>query len=140
LFTILGFGVEVLSGFAYVLIFISGLSIFIALYNSLRERRYDIAIIRSMGASRLKVMITLQLEGICLTLMGGVLGILSGHFTLSLIAGFLDGARKAGMTGIVFYEKEWWVLGGAVLLGLLCSALPSIQAYRTDISKTLAGN
>ncbi len=49
LFSILGVGVEILTGFAYVLILISGLSIFIALYNSLKERRYDMAIMRSMG-------------------------------------------------------------------------------------------
>jgi putative ABC transport system permease protein len=39
LFTILGIGVDILMGLAYVLILISALSIFIALYNSLKERR-----------------------------------------------------------------------------------------------------
>src|SRR6185436_2529910 len=62
LFSILGVGVEVLMSFAYVLILISGLSIFIALYNSLKERRYDLAIMRSMGASRTKLFVIILLE------------------------------------------------------------------------------
>jgi putative ABC transport system permease protein len=68
LFSILGVGVELMTGFAYVLIFISALSIFIALYNSLKERQYDLAIMRSMGASRTKLFVITQLEGISFNL------------------------------------------------------------------------
>src|SRR5690606_18702246 len=64
LFSILGVGVDILMAFAYVLIFISALSIFIALYNSLKERRYDLAIMRSMGATRLKLVVTILTEGV----------------------------------------------------------------------------
>ncbi|MEL7220550.1 MAG: ABC transporter permease, partial [Bacteroidota bacterium] len=51
LFTLIGTGVEVVNGFAYLIIFIAGLSIFISLYNSLKQRTYDLAIMRAMGAS-----------------------------------------------------------------------------------------
>ena len=57
LFSILGVGMDVLMGFAYVLILISALSIFIALYNSSKQRRYDLAIMRSMGASGLNFLL-----------------------------------------------------------------------------------
>jgi putative ABC transport system permease protein len=63
LFSIMGVGIDVLTGFAYVLIFISALSIFIALYNSLKERRYDLAIMRSMGASRSRLVVAILMEG-----------------------------------------------------------------------------
>jgi putative ABC transport system permease protein len=140
LFTILGVGIEVLKVFAYVLVFISGLSIFIALYNSLKERRYDLAIMRSMGASRFKLLISVLLEGSLITFLGAVLGLLISHGIIALMVSLVDQARKAGISGIIFYSEEGIILVGSLLLGLLCALLPAIQAYKTDISKVLARN
>ena len=140
LFSILGVGVDILKAFAYVLIFISGLSIFIALYNSLKERRYDMAIMRSMGASRGKLVTAILMEGGTLTLLGAATGILMGHFALILMGKLVEETQKAGIGGLVFYPEEWIILVGSLLLGLICAIIPAIQAYRTDISKVLAGN
>jgi putative ABC transport system permease protein len=140
LFSILGVGVDVLMGFAYVLILISALSIFIALYNSLKERRYDLAIMRSMGASRPKLLTAVLLEGGLLTLGGSLVGILLGHGVLMLLSSLVEETSKAGITGLVFYGEEGIILGASLLLGLMCATIPAIQAYRTDISKVLAGN
>lgn len=140
LFSILGVGIEILMAFAYVLIVISGLSIFIALYNSLKERRYDMAIMRSMGATRSKLFVSILLEGSLLTLLGSVTGLLMGHGVLLLLAAVLTEIQKAGITGLTFYFEEWIILGGSLLLGVLCAVIPAIQAYRTEISKVLAGN
>jgi putative ABC transport system permease protein len=140
LFSMLGVGVEILMGFAYVLIAISALSIFIALYNSLKERRYDMAIMRSMGAPRSKLLITILLEGGILTFLGSIIGLIVGHGVLILLSTTMVEMDKAGISGIVFFWQEWIILGGSLLLGLLCAILPAVQAYRTDISKVLAGN
>lgn len=140
LFSILGVGIEALTGFAYVLIFISALSIFIALYNSLKERKYDLAIMRSMGASRGKLLWATQLEGVALTLFGSVLGIALGHIVLYLFTQLVSESQTAGVSAFIFYKEELYLLVGSVLLGIICSLIPSFQAYRTDIHKVLAGN
>jgi putative ABC transport system permease protein len=140
LFSILGVGVDILMAFAYVLIFISALSIFIALYNSLKERRYDLAIMRSMGATRLKLVVSILTEGILLTLLGSAIGIVMGHGVVLLMTSLVEETQKAGISGIVFYKEEWIILAGSLLLGVLCALIPAWQAYRTDISKVLAGN
>jgi putative ABC transport system permease protein len=140
LFSILGVGVEILTGFAYVLIFVSALSIFIALYNSLKERRYDLAIMRAMGATKFKIVISILMEGIVLTLLGSLIGVMLGHGVLVLMSVMVVETQKAGISGIAFYQEEWIILAGSLLLGLLCSIIPAVQAYRTDISKVLAGN
>jgi putative ABC transport system permease protein len=140
LFSILGVGVDILMGFAYVLIFISGLSIFIALYNSLKERRYDLAIMRSMGASRLKLFAVIVTEGIVLTLLGSLAGVLLGHAVLALVTLLVEDAQRTGVSAFVFYSQEWILLAASLLLGLVCSFIPAVQAYRTDISKVLSGN
>jgi putative ABC transport system permease protein len=140
LFSILGVGVEILMAFAYVLILISGLSIFIALYNSLKERRYDMAILRSMGASRTRLVVSILLEGGLLTFMGSVTGLLMAHGTVMILSNLLPEVQKAGLSGLVFYAEEWLILAASLLLGLVCAVIPAIQAYRTDISRVLAGN
>jgi putative ABC transport system permease protein len=139
LFSILGVGVDVISGFAFMLIFISGLSIFIALYNSLKERKYDLAIMRSMGASRSKIVFSVLLEGALLTFLGTCFGLVLAHAALLMLPFFVEEAGKSGISGWVFYPEEGIILAASLLLGILCALLPAIQAYRTDISKVLAG-
>jgi putative ABC transport system permease protein len=140
LFSILGVGVDILRGFAWVLIFISALSIFIALYNSLKERRYDLAIMRSMGASRTRIFFSVLLEGAVLTFLGTCFGLALAHGVLSLLGGVMPEAERSGVTGSVFYPEEGIILAASLLLGIVCAIMPAVQAYRTDISKVLAGN
>lgn len=140
LFSILGVGVDILKGFGYILIFISALSIFIALYNSLKERRYDLAIMRSMGARKSTLVKSVLMEGSVLTLLGSGIGLLLAHGVLVIAPLVVEGARQTGVNGFVFYSEEWIILLASLLLGLLCSVIPAVQAYRTDISKVLAGN
>jgi putative ABC transport system permease protein len=140
LFSILGIGADILKGFGYILILISALSIFIALYNSLKERKYDLAIMRSMGARKSTLLVSVLTEGSILTLLGSIIGILMAHGVLLIIPALVSEMRKAGMNGLVFYPEEWIILAGSLLLGLLCAIIPAAQAYRTDISKVLAGN
>lgn len=140
LFSILGVGVKAMMGFAYVLIFISGLSIFIALYNSLKERKYDLAIMRSMGASRGKLFFITISEGTTLTILGSLLGITLGHAVLYIFSILVEESQKTGISAWVFYQEEGVLLLGSIVLGILCSLIPAFQAYRTDIHKVLAGN
>ena len=140
LFSILGVGVEVIRGFAYVLVVISGLSIFIALYNSLKERQYDLAIMRSMGASRGRLFISIILEGSFLTIAGSIFGLAIGHGVLWLFTILVVESQKAGVTASVFYSTEAYMIAGSAVLGIFCSLIPAVQAYRTDIHKVLAGN
>ena len=49
LFRIVGVGVEALRAFAIVLIVAANLSAYTALYTALEERRYDLAVMRTLG-------------------------------------------------------------------------------------------
>jgi putative ABC transport system permease protein len=139
LFTLLGVGTDLLMAFAYVLIFISGLSIFIALYNSLKERQYDLAIMRSMGASKSKLVLSVLLEGVIMTFLGAVVGLVFGHGVLLIFTSAVEESARTGFTTFVFYWEEIWIVIGSCVLGILCSLLPAWKAYRTDIHKVLAG-
>jgi putative ABC transport system permease protein len=140
LFSILGVGVQAMNGFAYVLIFISALSIFIALYNSLKERQYDLAIMRSMGASKSKLFLATLMEGITLTVLGSMIGLALGHGVLFLFTSLVEESQKTGISAVIFYIEEVYLFVGSIVLGIVCSLIPAFQAYRTDIHQVLAGN
>lgn len=138
LFSLLGIGVNMLRSFAYIIIFISGLSIFISLYNALKDRKYDLAIMRSLGASRAKLFVHVVLEGIIITTLGGALGLLFGHGLMELLAGYYEKSDEVGVTGLIFVQEELYVLLISVGVGIVASLLPAFNAYKTDISKVLA--
>lgn len=140
LFSILGVGVDVLLGVASTIIIVSGLSIFIALYNSLKERRYDMAIMRAMGSGRTRLFSAVMMEGAMLTLCGSLLGLLIGHLLVFGFTTMVEAGARTGITAFVFYNEEWFVVIASVVLGVFCSLIPAWQAYRTDIHKVLSGN
>lgn len=137
LFELLGVGVSLLQGLAFVLIAISGLGIFIALYNSLKERKYDLAILRAIGASRIQLLFLIFLEGIMLTFLGAVLGILLGHTFLWVVISQNDQGVVSTLQAWIFLKEELWVLGYALGVGLLASVIPAWSAYQTSIAKQL---
>lgn len=138
LFSIIGVGVDVLRGFALVLVFSAGLSVFIALYNALNERRYDLAVMRTLGARPRTLLLLLLFEGLLLALIGGVLGILLGHVLAEVLGHALRMAQQVSVTGWTWVHSEWWVLALAAGVGVVAALIPAWRAYRTDIAGTLA--
>src|SRR5688500_843841 len=138
LFSIVGVGVEALRAFAVVLILAAGLAVFIALYTALEERRYDLAVMRTLGASRGKLFGLLMTEGVVLSLLGAALGICLGHALVFLLGGWLEKQQHYPVTGLEWRPEELWLIAVALGVGVLAALLPAWHAYRTEVSRTLA--
>ena len=138
LFSIVAVGVDVLRGFALVLILSAGLSLFIALTNALAERRYDLALMRMLGASPAKLMALMLFEGVLLAGLGAVLGLALGHVLTEVLGYALKAAQQVAVTGQVWLIEELWLIGIALAVGIVAALLPAWRAYRTDIAHTLA--
>lgn len=137
LFELLGVGISLLQGLAVVLIVVAGLGIFIALYNSLKERKYDLAILRAMGASRGQLLSLIFLEGLMLTFLGAVLGISLGHIFLWLLVNTGDQNVVSAIQPWIFLEGELWIVAYALVVGVVASIIPAWSAYQTSIAKQL---
>jgi putative ABC transport system permease protein len=138
LFSVIGVGVDVLRGFALVLILSAGLSLFIALYNALAERRYDLALMRTLGASPAKLMALMLFEGVLLAGLGALLGLALGHALTEVLGHSLKAAQQVSVTGRLWVVEELWLIGIALAVGVVSALLPAWRAYRTDIAHTLA--
>ena len=138
LFRIVGVGVEALRAFALVLILAAGLSVFIALYTALEERRYDLAVMRTLGASPRKLFGLLVMEGLGLAVLGALIGLGLGHALTSALGAWLESQNQSPVTGLEWHPEELWLLGVTLAVGLIAALLPAWRAYRTDVSRTLA--
>ncbi len=139
LFSLIGVGVNTLQWFALLIMLIAATSVFINLYNSLKERNYDLAIMRTLGASKTKLFIIVILEGVLLTIAGTIIGLGLGHLVLQLIGHYQE-SSQAKLTGLVFLPTEIYLLLAGLAIGIFAAVIPALQAYNSNISKILAKN
>ena len=135
---LIGIGLDGLSAFSWILILTAALSVFAALYGSLRARRGDLAILRCLGATRWELLIALLLEGLLLSVLGVALGFLAGHGAMELLGGWLESTRGVALTGWTWIPAQTLLLFSLFGVGAVAAAIPAVQAYRTDVARTLA--
>lgn len=140
LLSLLGVGTRLLQGLGAVLLAVAGLSVFIALWGAVRERRADIALLRLLGAPPRRVGALLLLEALWLALLACALALLLAQ----ALAGFAGDRWSAGQGLPV---NPWsapgalWVVPALALgVALLAAALPAISAYRVDVAALLSAS
>ncbi|MES2486695.1 MAG: FtsX-like permease family protein [Bacteroidota bacterium] len=139
LFSLFGIGLQALQYLAYGIMLISGISIFIALFNTLKERKYEFALLRVNGASRLQLLSLVLIESLLLCITGFIFGTVVGRIALLLISGSSEAEFKMSFNPFEFvWEKEGYLLGLTIFVGVLAAVIPAVKAYSLNISKTLA--
>lgn len=138
LFSLMGNGIETLRALAILIVLLSGISVFISLYQSLKDRKFELALLRSMGASRARLFLLVLFEGLIICLIGYILGIGLGKFGLWSLSELADQEYSYSLQIAFLTLKEVYLLGGILAIGFLASLLPSVQAFRLNISKTLS--
>lgn len=139
LFTLIGIGIETLTYLAWGIIFISFLSIFISLYNILKERTYDLALMRISGASRFQLLQLVLIESICLCIVGLLAGIAFSRVALFIISQATEEQFKLSFNPFeIIWNKELPLIVITLMLGIISALIPAIKAYRINISKVLA--
>ena len=130
--------------------FVSGVSILVSIYNSMNERRSEIAVLRALGASRRVVYFIVLMESMILSLMGGILGFISGHGLIAVCSGIIESHTgvQVGFFDLAppmplpipileAISSEFLIIPGLILLAILVGIIPASSAYKTDVSKSL---
>lgn len=139
LFTLFGIGIDTLTYLAWGIIFISFLSIFISLYNILKERTYELALMRVSGASRLQLLQLVLIESLCLCIVGLVAGIVFSRVALFIISQATEEQFKFSFNPFeIIWNKEFPLIVVTLILSIISAIIPAIKAYRINISKVLA--
>jgi putative ABC transport system permease protein len=138
LFTVFGVGLDLVRAFAAILVGASVLLLFVALAQALEERRYDLAILRALGARRRDVVWVLMAESVSLAAAGAVLGIALGHLAAATIGSWLPAAAPLAGAAWRFVPAEGVVVALAIAGGILAACWPAWRASRLDVAATLA--
>jgi putative ABC transport system permease protein len=137
LLRMMGVGTDVLRGFGAVLLLSAGLSVFIALWNAVRERRADLAMLRMLGASPGKLAALLLCEALWLALLASLLGLLGGHLLTGLVGLMLQAEKSLPVSGWLLVGAEAWIPLMAALVAVLAALIPALGAYRVDAGELL---
>ncbi|SIO48126.1 ABC transporter permease [Chitinophaga niabensis] len=137
--SLMGSGTAVLRILGWLLAALATCSIFVMLVQGTHERRYELALLRSMGYGRGKLLGLVLAEAAIL----GITGILGGFLLSRLCGWFLQqevfSHYHLNFSGAWKITPADMITGMAILAACLLAALfPAIRAFRLNISKTLA--
>ena len=104
----------------------------------MKERKYDLALIRTLGGTRFQLSLMLIYESLLLTIIGFFIGIGLSRLSLIFISKIMDANFNYSLNNTGVLNDEWWLLIVSIIIGLVACLIPSIQVYRMDISKTLS--
>ena len=121
-----------------VIILVSGVGIFVSIYNSMSDRRREIGIMRALGAGRMHVFGIILAESILLCVGGGLLGWFAGHGLAVASAPWL--IERTGLLINPWSVDPWEATLFPVLVGLaaLVGFMPALTAYRTNVADALS--
>ena len=139
LFNLFGIGLQALQYLAFGIMLISGISIFVALYNSLKERKYEFALLRVNGASRIQLLTLVLIESLVLCLIGFIFGTIIGRIALIFISKSSENEFKMTFNSFeLVWNQEGILFIVTIFVGVLAALIPAMKAYQMNISKTLA--
>jgi putative ABC transport system permease protein len=121
-----------------LIIAVSGIGIFVSIYNSMAARKREIAVMRALGARRGTVMSIILAESTILCVGGGLLGLLMGHALVFVAAPVVEMYSGLLIERWAFETWELVLLPALFALAFLAGVLPGLTAYRTDVAEALS--
>jgi putative ABC transport system permease protein len=121
-----------------VIILVSGVGIFVSIYNSMSDRRREIGIMRALGAGRMHVFGIILAESILLCVVGGLVGWLAGHGLAVISAPILTERTGLLINPWSVDPREAVLFPVLVGLAALVGFMPALTAYRTNVADALS--
>ena len=117
---------------------VAAMGILVSIYNSVSARRREVAILRSLGATRNKVLAVVTLEATFIGIVGALAGLVLGHVLAAGADVLLR--RQVGERINAWSIGGWEVLylAGVVLLAFLAGLVPALKAYGTPVAQNLS--
>lgn len=137
LLSMIGVGTNVMKALASVLLLTAALSVFIALWSAVRERRADLALLRMLGAPPRKVAGLLLCEALWLALLATLLGLAAGQALVALMGWALQLEQSVLIGGLVWPVELAVVPVLALGVAVLSALLPAWEAYRVSVFELL---
>ncbi|MEZ6197295.1 MAG: ABC transporter permease [Planctomycetota bacterium] len=123
---------------AVLVVVVAIVSVMVAIYNTMNERRREIAILRALGASRRRILSLVVLEAALVAAIGGLAGLILAHAGLAAGSARLAAVAGLEVRAATVLPVEAALLGAVVLAAAAAGMIPAWKAYRTDVARHLA--
>jgi putative ABC transport system permease protein len=135
-----GNAADVLIVIAWLVLLVASVSITAAIYNTMNERRREIAIMRSLGARRGQILAIIVGEAATVSFVGAVLGIAVCHGAAWLLRGTVEDMTGVWLDPASLQAWEAALVGGVTALGAIAGLLPAVKGAMTQVADNLAQN
>lgn len=137
LFDKIGWFDRVLTLVSYLVALVATASILSSIYNSMNERRRDLAILRALGARRATVFSVIVLEAAAIAALGMAAGFGIYLGLMAVVAGIIRAQTGVVLDPFAFNPVMLWSPAAFIALGALSGIIPAMKAYRTDVASNL---
>jgi putative ABC transport system permease protein len=137
LFDKIGWFDAVLELVAYLVALVATGSVLASIYNSMNERRREIAILRALGARRSTVFGAIVLEAASISALGVVAGFIVYAVILTSAATVIRHQTGVVLNPFAGSPIMIWTTVGLIGLGALAGIVPAAKAYRTEVADHL---
>ena len=128
---------RVLELIAYLVALVAVGSVLASIYNSMNERRRDIAILRALGARRRTIFGTIILEAVMISVLGMVLAFGAYGIIFTTVASVIRGEMGVVLVATAWHPVMLWAPGLIVGMSALAGLVPAVKAYRTNVADYL---
>jgi putative ABC transport system permease protein len=135
---IVGNAEVVLRFVAWFVVIVALFGVLIAIYNTMEERKRDLAVMRALGAKKSTIMNIIIMESAFICAIGAFLGLIVGHFIVMAAAPYLADFAGIVIAAFIIDSNQIYLIVSLIVAGVLVGLIPAIKAYRTDAVKNLS--
>jgi putative ABC transport system permease protein len=128
---------RVLALVAYLVALVATGSVLASIYNSMNERRREIAILRALGARRRTIFSSIILECAAISALGMAAAFLVYGVILGTVAAVIRAQTGVVLDPLALHPVMLWAPLGMTALGALAGIVPAWKAYQTDVADNL---
>ncbi|MBP2830870.1 FtsX-like permease family protein [Aquimarina sp. U1-2] len=133
----LGIGFQTINGIATAILLVAGLSIFINLIKTVRERKQELALLRTYGANTFQLIKLVFLEALFLSFFGTAIGWFVGRISLWFLSIFTEDVYGYHFVFSLPTQKELIILVLVILTTLLAAISASLSLFKLNVSKII---
>ena len=140
LFKLTGEAYKAINYLSVLIVSLSFIGILFTLLNNISERKYDLAILRTLGFTKEKIFSIILIEGMTISFLGSFIGLMFGGIVYKCIE-YFSLLGKNIITGQFEFISElimvWFII---LIISFLACLIPCIKAYKQNIRSTLLNN
>lgn len=129
---------SILAFVSYLVVVVASASILASIYNSMNERRREIAILRALGAQRITVFGAVVAESAAIAGLGMVLSFVVYGAIVVVASNIIRAQTGVVINPIEFHRIMLIAPLGIVALAALCGVFPATKAYRADVATSMS--